>query len=70
MNETTSLLKETALIATIGGLDVMRRAQMVAAADYSYFTPLCIAGGYYYLMVRLFEIIGNYMMKRMNYDYR
>ncbi len=68
VNEVVALLKETSLVATIGGVEVMRKAQMVAAADYAYFKPLCIAGLYYYILVRCFECFGNYMMKKVSYD--
>ncbi|WP_058534941.1 amino acid ABC transporter permease [Legionella saoudiensis] len=58
INETITLLKETALIATIGGMDVMRRAQSVAAEQFTYFIPLCIAAAYYYGLVLFIEYIG------------
>ena len=58
VNEVIALLKETALIATIGGMDIMRNSQIVAAAQYEYFMPLCIAGIYYYFMVVVVEYIG------------
>lgn len=58
INEIIALLKETALITTIGGMDIMRSAQTVAAEKFTYFMPLCIAGGYYYLLVLFIEYIG------------
>ena len=58
INEMIALLKETALIATIGGMDLMRRAQSVAAEQFTYFTPLCIAALYYYVLVLLIEYLG------------
>ncbi len=58
INEIIALLKETALIATIGGMDLMRRAQSVAAEQFTYFTPLCIAAIYYYGLVLLIEYLG------------
>jgi polar amino acid transport system permease protein len=58
IGEIIALLKETALIATIGGADVMRRSQMVAAESFTYFIPLCIAGLYYYIIVLIIEYIG------------
>ncbi|MDR1475525.1 MAG: amino acid ABC transporter permease [Holosporales bacterium] len=58
VNEIITLLKETALIATIGGADIMRRSQTLAAERYEYFVPLCIAGVYYYLLVALIEFVG------------
>lgn len=58
INETIALLKETALISTIGGMDLMRQAQSIAAEQFSYFLPLCIAGLYYYGFVLLIEYLG------------
>lgn len=63
--EVIALLKETALIATIGGADVMRRSQMIAAEKFTYFLPLCIAGLYYYGLVRLIECGARRWEKRM-----
>lgn len=58
INEMIALLKETALIATIGGMDLMRRAQSVAAEQFTYFVPLCIAAAYYYALVVLIQYLG------------
>jgi polar amino acid transport system permease protein len=67
INEIISLLKETALIGIIGGLDIMRMSQMLAAEKFTYFLPLCIAGSYYYFMVLFISFIGKYIEKRMIY---
>ena len=67
VNEVIALLKETALISTIGGMDLMRNAESLAAEQFTYFMPLCIAGGYYYGLVLLIETIGKYIEKRGNY---
>lgn len=64
VNEVITLLKETALISTIGGMDLMRRAQAVAAEQFTYFIPLCIAGAYYYGLTLLIEYIGKKMEQR------
>lgn len=64
INEMIALLKETALIATIGGMDLMRRAQSVAAEQFTYFVPLCIAGCFYYGMVLLIELMGKKIEER------
>ena len=58
VSEVIALLKETALISTIGGMDIMRRSQAVAAEQFTYFMPLCLAGAYYYMLVLLIEFIG------------
>ena len=67
LNETIALLKETALISTIGGMDVMRSAQSLAAEEFTYFMPLCIAGAYYYGLVLLIEFLGKSFEKRRAY---
>ena len=67
INEIITLLKETALIATIGGSDIMRLAQIVAAEQFTYFLPLCIAGAYYYILVLLISLIGTFTEKRFSY---
>jgi polar amino acid transport system permease protein len=64
VNEIIALLKETALIATIGGMDIMRSSQTLAAQQYEYFMPLCIAGVYYYFMVASVEFIGKKIESR------
>lgn len=64
VNEVISLLKETALISTIGGMDVMRNAQALAAEQFTYFAPLCIAAFYYYALVLLIEALGKKIEKR------
>ena len=65
VNEDITLLKETALISTIGGMDLMRKAQMLSAEEFTYFAPICIAGLYYYGLVLLIEYIGRTVERRM-----
>ncbi|RUR13804.1 amino acid ABC transporter permease [Legionella sp. km772] len=64
VNEMIALLKETALISTIGGMDLMRKAQSIAAEQFSYFLPLCIAACYYYVLVLLIEYLGKTIERR------
>jgi polar amino acid transport system permease protein len=64
ISETIALLKETALISTLGGMDLMRRAQSVAAEQFTYFIPICTAGAYYYLLILLIEYIGKKLEER------
>ena len=65
INETISLLKETALISTIGGMDIMRKAQIVSAQEFSYFIPLSIAGFCYYMLVLLIEYGGRKIERKI-----
>jgi polar amino acid transport system permease protein len=66
-NETITLLKETALITTIGGMDIMRRSQIIAAEHFSYFVPLCLAALYYYVLVLFIEALGQYLEHKVRY---
>ncbi|MDR2464121.1 MAG: amino acid ABC transporter permease [Holosporales bacterium] len=67
INETVTLLKETALIATIGGMDIMRKSQVIAAEKYEYFTPLCTAAFVYYVLVLLIEFMGKKVERKRLY---
>jgi polar amino acid transport system permease protein len=64
-NEVITLFKETALISTIGGMDIMRKAQIISASDFSYFTPLCIAAFYYYIFILFVEKISKRIERKM-----
>ncbi len=66
VNEAVNLLKESAIISVIGGADLMRRAQTVAAEQYSYFGPLLIASAFYYILVVLFSYFAKILEKRLH----
>lgn len=61
VNEMVNLLKESAIISVIGGADLMRRAQLVAAEEYTYFGPLIIAGLCYYVLVLALSGTAKYL---------
>jgi len=67
VNEIIAVLKETALIGTISGMDIMRMAQILGAEQFTYFIPLCIAGAYYYLLTLLIEYFSKKFEKREFY---
>jgi len=46
----------------------MRSAQMLAAEQFTYFIPLCLAGAYYYALVLLIEYIGKKIEQKGIYD--
>ncbi|MCS5708095.1 amino acid ABC transporter permease [Candidatus Berkiella cookevillensis] len=64
INQSITLLKETALISTIGGMDLMRRAQSLAAEQFTYFMPMCIAACYYYGLILLIEYVSKKFEER------
>ncbi|GAA5417284.1 arginine transport system permease protein ArtQ [Paraliobacillus ryukyuensis] len=66
MNEFITLTKESALVSTIGYLDLMRRAQVVGADLYRNFEPLLFVGVLYWLMVMGLTIIGRLLERRMS----
>lgn len=67
LNEVVTLTKETALISVLGEMDIMRRAQALAAETYNYFEPMCIAGIIYYTLVKIIEFAGQTIEKRWNH---
>lgn len=69
VNEVINLLKETALISTLGVEDIMRRATLVAAETYSYFEPLMMAAVCYYIIVLILNAVVRKLEKRLRYDH-
>jgi polar amino acid transport system permease protein len=67
VNEVIALLKETAIISTIGGMDIMRHSYSLAAEQFTYFTPLVIAGCYYYFIILMIEFLGKKFEQRGTY---
>jgi len=65
MNEIITLTKESAIVSTIGYLDLMRRAQIVGSDIYRNFEPLLFAGLIYWVMVFILTNIGTFVERRM-----
>ena len=65
MNEFITLTKESAVVSTIGYLDLMRRAQIVGADLYRNFEPLLFAGVIYWVMVFILTKIGSAIERRL-----
>jgi polar amino acid transport system permease protein len=65
MNEFITLTKESAIVTSIGVMDIMRRSYQVGAEKYSFFEPLIIAGLIYYLMVMILTFLGKGLERRM-----
>ena len=65
VNESIALLKDSALVSTIGVADLLRRAQVVGAEKYIYFEPLLFAGIVYYLMVMSLTWGGSVLERRL-----
>jgi arginine/lysine/histidine transport system permease protein len=65
MNEFITLTKESAIVTTIGVLDIMRRSYIVGGETYSFFPPLLFAGLIYYVMVMGLTLLGKLVERRM-----
>ncbi|WP_096186005.1 amino acid ABC transporter permease [Evansella halocellulosilytica] len=65
MNEFITLTKESAIVTTIGVLDIMRRSYIVGGQTYSFFEPLLFAGLIYYLMVMGLTLLGKMLERRL-----
>ncbi|HIK57375.1 MAG TPA: amino acid ABC transporter permease [Synechococcales cyanobacterium M55_K2018_004] len=65
VNESINLLKDSALVSTVGALDLMRRAQIVAAEKYIYFEPLIFVGLIYWIMITGFSWLASRLEVRM-----
>ena len=70
VNEVVNLLKETALVSTLGEADIMRQAQVVAAETYSYFEPLLIAAGCYYVLILCLNFLAKKLERTLAYASR
>ena len=68
VNEAVTVVNDTALVATIGEIEMMRRAQMLSATEYDYMGPLCIAAVFYFGLARIVEGFGEFLMKRLDHD--
>jgi ABC-type amino acid transport system permease subunit len=59
------MLKESAIISMLGEADLMRRAQVVAAEKFDYFTPIITAAICYYVLVFIFSWLAVRIEKRL-----
>lgn len=67
VNEMVDLLKESALVSTIGEADLLRQAQKLASEKYLYFEPLIIAASCYYLMVMIISFCAKKLEQKLRY---
>lgn len=65
MNEFITLTKESAIVSTIGYLDLMRRAQVVGADLFRNFEPLLFVGVIYWCLVMGLTVIGRMVERRL-----
>lgn len=65
-NEVISLVKTTSLAQIIGITEMFALAQKQASYNFS-IVPLCIAGGYYLILVFLISVVFNKFEKKLEY---
>lgn len=66
INELINMIKESALISIIGEMDIMRRAGLVAAQTYNYFTSMLIAAFCYYCLVLIISKLAKILEHRFS----
>lgn len=66
INEIIDLLKESAIVSTIGVMDLMRRASLVASRTYKYFETYILVALIYYIMVLLLARLARMIEYRLN----
>ena len=66
VNEMVDLLKESALVSTIGETDLLRRANIVSSEHYTYIEPLLVAGACYYVLVMLLSRVAKLIERRLS----
>lgn len=64
-NEAANILKESALVSTIGAWDLMRRANMISAEKYIFFEPLITVAITYYVLVMLLTTCVNLLEDKL-----
>ncbi len=63
VNEVIGLFKETSLLSIIMEMDLLRRANIVAAEKYVYFEPLLVVGAVYYSITLMLSYLAAYLEK-------
>lgn len=64
INELVNMLKESAIISMLGEMDILRRAQVIAAEHFTYIVPMLTAAICYYILVLFFSWLASYVEKR------
>jgi ABC-type amino acid transport system permease subunit len=65
VNEAMTLTKESSIISLIGEADIMRRANILAAEQYSFSEPLLVAAICYYILVVGMSFTAKILEKRL-----
>lgn len=64
VNEMINLIKESAIVSFVGEMDLMRRAQIIAAEKFIFFEPYIITACVYFSLVMIFSFFGRFLERR------
>lgn len=64
INEMINLVKESAIVTFFGEMDIMRRAQIIAAEKFIFFEPYLLAACLYFSVVMVLASIGKFLERR------
>lgn len=67
VNEIVDLLKESALISTLGEADLLRRSQIVASEKFLFFEPLLVAAIGYYTLVMVISFLAKALERKLHH---
>ena len=59
INEMIDMIKESSIISFIGEMDLLRRAQIVAAEKYIYFEPYIIVAAVYFIIIKILAMVAS-----------
>jgi L-arginine ABC transporter membrane protein len=65
VNETISLLKESAIVSVIAENDLLRRANIISSETFLFFEPLIIVAAIYYIMVMILTCFAQLLENRI-----
>lgn len=65
INELVNMIKESAIISVIGGMDLMKRAQLVSGETYNYFVPMLTAAISYYILVMIISALAKILERKL-----
>ena len=67
VNEMIDLLKESALMATLSEMDLLRRAQVISAEKFLFFEPYLLAAFGYFILVNILGVLGKLLERKLAY---
>jgi His/Glu/Gln/Arg/opine family amino acid ABC transporter permease subunit len=66
LNESIDMLKESSLMCILSEMDLLRRAQIVAAQKFVFFEPYIVVAIIYFFLVKILTILVNFVEKKLS----